>query len=71
MSKPKLTINQETCIVCGNCVAAYAHLFEFSDDGKVQVKKGADFSKEDLEAIISLCPSAAINKEGDKEEKRK
>jgi ferredoxin len=60
MSDQKLTVDQETCIQCGNCVAAYPDLFEFTDDGKVHVKKDADFSKHDLAEVKNICPSSAI-----------
>ena len=60
MSNQKLTIDQDLCIQCGNCVAAYPDLFEFTDDGKVKVKEGADFSGKDLAEVKNICPSSAI-----------
>jgi ferredoxin len=60
MSSQKLAIDQDVCIQCGNCVAAYPDLFEFTDDGKVKVKEGADFSKHNLAEVKNICPSSAI-----------
>ena len=56
-----LTIDDSLCIQCGTCIATYPDLFEFYENGtKVRVKKDADFSGQDLEEIIAVCPSLAI-----------
>jgi ferredoxin len=71
MSDPKLTIDQDLCIQCGNCVAAFPDLFEFTPEGKVHPKKDADFSKHDLAEIKNICPSSAIKESEEKKEEEK
>ncbi len=56
----KLKINQETCLKCGGCVAAYPDVFEFNENGDVIVKTNAKIDEKEVEDMKNLCPVDAI-----------
>lgn len=68
MSDQKLTIDQDLCIQCGNCVAAFPDLFEFTSAGKVRPMSDADFGKRGLAEVKDICPSSAISESEEKAE---
>jgi len=56
-----VSVNKETCIGCGNCVAVCSDVFELKD-GKSQVKKGQGKSKAPcVKEAIDKCPSNSIS----------
>ncbi len=59
-AKEKLKINQDLCLRCGGCVAAYPDVFEFDASGDVQVKDNAEIDIELIPKIKAVCPVAAI-----------
>jgi len=58
----KISINKETCIGCGACVATCSGIFELGDDNKAKVKvtevpeKDQNCAKQGADA----CPVQAI-----------
>jgi len=62
----KITINQETCIGCGACVAVAPELFELNENGKAQAKKTEDLNEEETTKAkegAATCPVQAIKVE--------
>lgn len=59
--KPK--VDKELCIGCGTCVSLCNEVFELGDDGKSQIKEGADFAKNAncIEQSVTSCPAQAIS----------
>lgn len=56
-------VDKSKCISCGNCVAVCPKIFEFGDDGKSQVKKGQEKSKDPcVQEAIKECPVNCISK---------
>ena len=56
----KLRINQETCLKCGGCIAAYPDVFEFDSKGDVVVKENAKIDEKEVENMKNICPVASI-----------
>ena len=58
-------VNKEKCIGCGLCVSLCPDIFELKDDGKSQIKKGADFKKNEkcINEAKESCPVGAIVEE--------
>lgn len=58
--KPK--IDKDLCIGCGTCVSLCGEVFELNDEGKSQVKKGADLKKNSacIKEAVEACPAQAI-----------
>lgn len=58
-------INKELCIGCGTCVSLCDKVFELSEEGKSQVKEGADLGKnaDCIEQAATSCPVQAIEVE--------
>jgi len=55
-----VSINKETCIGCGACVATCPEVFELKD-GKAAVKKGKEKSKAPcVKEAADSCPVQAI-----------
>jgi ferredoxin len=56
-------VDKNKCIGCGACVATCPGVFELGDDGKSQVKKGADTKKNEkcIKSAIEGCPVTAIS----------
>ena len=55
-----VSVNQQTCIGCGNCVAACPKVFELKD-GKSFIKKGQEKSKLPcVKEAIAGCPTSSI-----------
>ena len=59
-AKEKLKINQDLCLRCGGCVAAYPDIFEFDSSGDVQVKENTELDPNLIPNIKAVCPVAAI-----------
>ncbi len=55
-----LKINQEICLKCGGCVAAYPEVFEFNENGEVVVKVDAKIDLKEVESMKGVCPVGAI-----------
>ena len=56
-----VSVDQETCIGCGACVSICESVFEMNKDGKAQVKKGQEKSKDPLvKEAADSCPVNAI-----------
>lgn len=53
-----VSVDQDTCIGCGSCVAVASEIFEIGDDGKAHVKK--DEATEEAEEAADVCPVNAI-----------
>jgi len=60
----KLTVNKTVCTRCGTCIAMYPEIFEFSEDGTVQVKEKVKIEDSNVEEIKSICPVDAIEDSG-------
>ena len=58
----KVSVDQDKCIGCGACVAACPKVFKLGEDGKSQVKDGADLeaNKDKIQAAATGCPASAI-----------
>ena len=55
-----VSVNQQTCIGCGNCVSACSKVFELKD-GKSFVKKGQEKSKLPcVKEASEQCPTDSI-----------
>lgn len=54
-------IDKETCIGCGSCASICEEVFEMNDDGKAQIKKGADKKASCVKEAIDACPVDAIS----------
>ncbi len=57
----KVKVNQDACIGCGACAAAYSDIFNINDEGKSEVV--ADPAEDQVDDIIATCPVAAIEEE--------
>ncbi|MEK6832981.1 MAG: ferredoxin [Nanoarchaeota archaeon] len=57
-------VDKEKCIGCGACASTCPQVFEMTDDGKAEVKAGADLKKNAkcIKEAIQLCPVEAISK---------
>lgn len=53
-------INKEVCIGCGACVSICPDVFEMNDDGKADVKSGANTNADCVKDAIDSCPVDAI-----------
>lgn len=51
---------KDSCIGCGLCAAECPDVFEMGDDGKAQVKAGADTKKDCVKTAKKNCPADAI-----------
>lgn len=58
----KLKVDKDECTKCGTCIALHPEVFEFDSDGSAKVKEDADFSDKDLDEVMSVCPTSAIQK---------
>jgi len=56
-----VNVNKETCIGCGACASVCPDVFEMNDDGKANIKAGADTNKDCVKEAIETCPVDAIN----------
>ena len=54
-------VNEDVCIGCGACASVCPDVFEMSDDGKAQVKSGADEKADCVKQAIDDCPVDAIS----------
>jgi ferredoxin len=56
-------VDKVKCIGCGACAATCPQVFEMGNDGKSQVKKGADVVKNAkcIKEAIDNCPAEAIS----------
>jgi ferredoxin len=55
-----LKINQEICLKCGGCVAAYPEVFEFNENDEVVVKTDAKIDLKEVVNMKGVCPVGAI-----------
>jgi ferredoxin len=57
-------VDKDKCIGCGACTATCQEVFEMGNDGKSQVKAGADMKKNAkcIKEAIANCPVEAISK---------
>ena len=57
-------VDKNKCIGCGLCTEICGEVFEMSDDGKAEVKAGADLKKNAkcIKEAIKRCPVKAISK---------
>jgi ferredoxin len=57
-------VEKNKCIGCGACASTCPAVFEMNDDGKAQVKAGADLKKNAkcTKEAIEGCPVDAISK---------
>lgn len=55
-------VNKEKCIGCGLCTTICPEVFELGDDGKSNVKEGADLekNKDCIKEAKESCPVGAI-----------
>ena len=60
----KLTLNEDTCIGCGACIAIDSEHFDFNDEGKSHVIKEDNLETDELKNAIASCPVGAIKLEG-------
>ena len=52
----KLTVNNDTCIGCGACIAIDSEHFDFNDEGKSHVIKNENLETDELKnAINNKC----------------
>ena len=58
----KVKVNKEKCIGCGFCAGTCAEVFELGDDGKSQIREGADLekNKDCIKEAQQGCPVGAI-----------
>ena len=52
----KMTVDSETCIGCGQCVAMFGDNFDFNEDG-ISTVKSQDNVVPDM---VDICPVGAI-----------
>lgn len=66
-----IKVNEDACIGCGACQALVDEVFDINDDGFAYVKEDVDTSKyeEEVNEAIDNCPTGAIVKEEQKDEK--
>jgi len=57
-------VDKNKCIGCGACASTCQAVFEMNDDGKAQVKIGADLKKNAkcIKEATEGCPVDAISK---------
>ena len=60
----KITVNEDTCIGCGACIAIDSEHFDFNEDGKSSVIKDNNYETDELKNAFSSCPVGAIKLEG-------
>lgn len=62
MSKPKVVVNQDTCIGCNTCPLIDEETFELNQTTfKAQVKKQPDTINDKVQTAIDSCPVGAIS----------
>lgn len=56
-------VNKELCIGCGTCISLCEEVFELNEEGKSQVKDGADLAKnaDCIKQAVDSCPVQAIS----------
>lgn len=65
----KVKIVEDKCIGCGACVSINDEVFEFNDQGLVNVKTEFNYDgsndtvKEEVAMAIDSCPTSAIEKQ--------
>ena len=55
-----LKIDQNLCLKCGGCVAAYPDIFEADEEGNIKVKENAEIDVNKIPDIKGVCPVSAI-----------
>jgi len=57
-------IDKKKCIGCGACASTCPQVFEMGEDGKAEIKKGADLKKnaKGIKEAADNCPVEAISK---------
>ncbi|MCX7880974.1 MAG: ferredoxin [Patescibacteria group bacterium] len=63
----KVLVDKNKCLGCGLCVSIASEVFEMVEDGKSQVKEGADLekNKEFIKQAKDSCPAQGIVVEED------
>lgn len=58
----KITINNEKCLRCGMCTSNCSDVFEFNDNGDIEVKNENinEETKNDVKEAMDNCPVEAI-----------
>ncbi|MCL5411160.1 MAG: ferredoxin [Patescibacteria group bacterium] len=59
----RVSINKTTCSGCGTCQALCLQVFELGEDGKAQVKEGADLDCCNMHDVSASCPTGSIEVE--------
>ena len=56
-------VSKKKCIGCGSCAGSCPDVFEMGEDGKAEVKRGADTKKNAkcIKDAIADCPVGAIS----------
>jgi len=57
----KITVDQDTCIGCGTCVALAPKSFKMTDDGKSLPLEPAGDDEATIQQGIDSCPVNAIS----------
>lgn len=58
----EIKINKEKCLICGMCASANNDVFDFNDEGLIEVKN-ENINDDNIEEIIEIknnCPVGAI-----------
>ena len=64
--KAKLSVDKNTCIACGACIALAPELFKWGEDGKSEPIKEILENEEEIEKAkeaASMCPTGSIKVE--------
>jgi ferredoxin len=60
----KVVIDQEKCLRCGMCTGIVTDVFEFDDEGNINVnEENVEANNDAVEDAINSCPVGAISKE--------
>lgn len=60
-----LKVNNEKCFRCGMCASTFIGVFEFNDDGEIEVNndKITEENEEEIKEFMNSCPAGAIEEE--------
>ncbi len=60
--KGELVVHKDNCIACGACMAICPDVFQADDNGKSEVRPGADINSDCVDTAIEACPRNAIER---------